>query len=140
LASKSFKLLKSSWDNGDFASLKIYRDKIIAHNDLSTIIQSNSELTTKIISEDISNIRLLFTSLWALLVEANFEINQSTILEPNFKSLNMLPNIILKELKQATYFAFILESKPEINENDNLSLSNFKYSNVGEEKIVRIID
>lgn len=139
LAAGKFALVKKDWQCGDLNSLQAYRNKVIAHNDLKLARQVTPQVTAKLGSQDVTNLRQLFTKLWAVLVAAYLEKDKTAILEPNFESLDMLPTKILKELKLSLYQGSLLDADTEFGQVDDTNFLNFKFANVGEDKPLRLI-
>ena len=138
-AAIKFESVNKMWKTGDLKSLQTYRNKIIAHNDLKLAREITPQVTAKLRSQDVTKLRQLFTELWAVLVAAYLEKDKTTILEPNFESLDMLPTKILKELKWSLYQISLIDADVESGQFDDTNFLNFKFANVGEDKSLRLI-
>ena len=136
-AAKKFELVKNDWEGNK--SLLTYRNKIFAHNDLEIARGTTPQVSTKLQAQDVTNLRQLFTKLWAVLVTAYFEKEKTAILEPNFESLDMLPAKILKELKWSVYQNSLIDESLETGQYDDTNFQNFKFANVGEDKPLQFI-
>lgn len=138
-AAKKFVLVKNDWIGGNFESLQTYRNKILAHNDLNVAMETTPQVSAKLESQDVTKLRRLFTELWDVLVAAYFEKDKIAMLEPNFESLDMLPAKILKELKWSLYQSSLIDADIESGQFDDTNFQKFKFTNVGEDKPLRLI-
>lgn len=132
-AHEMFQKIEKAWKNQNYSSLKTYRDKILAHNDLSVRLNDLERNLPLLDKTQIGLIRELFQELWQVLKLLNKSLYSCSLIEPSFGSLDALPQNIFLSLRTGLYVENEHEFPPH-------NWENFKFKDVGMELPLRIIE
>lgn len=131
-AYEMFEKSATEWKNGKYSSLKDYRHKTLAHNDLELKLNNSIRNLPLLDKNQISLIRKLFQELWEILKSAHKYLYGSSLIEPSFGSLDVLPQSIFLSLRTGLYIKNEHERSPH-------NWDDFKFKDVGMEVPLRIV-
>lgn len=101
-------------EQGEYASLKVLRNKWLAHNDLTQRQERPSDsLGIPLTHEDFAVAQRLAGRLWSIYCQAHLMLKGSAVLEPQHSRLEDRPSRILKKLCAGRYLDHVIEAMPD---------------------------
>lgn len=109
-----FLKIKSEWKNGKYEKLRTYRNKFHSHNDFSILSNAQPLISCRMSKEEVSLLKELFKELWDIVIRLNNRIQDSALLYPSYKDLNMRPVSFFSYLKTGLKVSKALPDHPEL--------------------------
>ena len=139
---KTIKALTDEWpkkhtDPGEFARLKVLRNKWLAHNDWKQRQdQPAGTLGIPLSHEDFALLQRLAGCLWSIYREACQQLRDTDVLEPQPTCLENRASMVLKRLCGSLYMDERLASMPHEAQLSSLAeLQQFERKHMGEDRI-----
>lgn len=129
-------------EQGEYASLKVLRNKWLAHND-SAIRQDQppDSLWMPLTHADFALARRLAGKLWSIYRQAHLNLKNADVLEPQHSSLENRPSMVLKQLCAGQYLNHLIETMPDELQCARVAeLHAFEQQHMGEDRIRKVFD
>jgi hypothetical protein len=135
-----FCAIQYEWKAGKYKPIREYRNKLAAHNDWITILENPLGVLTRLTDQEQALTKELFQGLWHVLAKVHFALHDSSLAEPQYENLDSLPTALFSHLGNSL---LLRELNKEQMHDENLEilrkLSEFEYSNVGNDAPMRLI-
>lgn len=101
-------------EQGEYASLKILRNKWLAHNDSTQRRdQPLDSLWIPLTHEDFALAQRLSGRLWVIYRQAHLILKGNDVIEPQHSCLDNRPSMVLKQLCAGQYLNHLIEAMPD---------------------------
>ncbi len=124
-------------EQGEYARLKVLRNKWLAHNDWAQRLdRSSNTLWVPLTHEDFVLAQRLAHSLWSIYRHASRMLRNTDVVEPQHSCLDNRASMILKRLCESQYLDYLLNAMQDDAHFHKLAgLQSFARENMGQDSI-----